>query len=234
LEQLKEQDPNLRNKMAEEEKQKLKVEEKREEKIVETPKEKLEEKKIENKIKEKSKAKEESKPKTEIKEEKDDKKETKEKSDDKEKKSEKKKDTKPKVKKTEAFVNMSSLPISTKHSIAICKFINGKKIEDAIKDLEQVVVLKKAVPMKGEIPHRKGMMSGRYPKNASLQFIKMLKSLSGNANANGLENPRISEAIANLARRPYGNFGRVKRKRTHVKIIVKEIQNKEIVKEVKK
>jgi len=122
------------------------------------------------------------------------------------------------VKKTSAFVNISSIPISTKHSIAICKFIKGKKIEGAIDDLEKVVLLKKAVPMKGEIPHRKGMMSGRYPKKAAGHFIKLLKGLSANANVNGLEAPVISEAIANLASRPYSKFGRVRRKRTHIKI----------------
>ena len=154
-------------------------------------------------------------------------------------KGEKKKpiETKPKTKKTEAFVNVLSSPISTKHSMAVCKFIKGKKIEEAISDLKKVSMLKKAVPMKGEIPHRKGMMSGRYPKKTAEHFIKILKGLSANANVNGLENPVISEAIANLASRPYSKFGRVRKKRTHVKIIVKEIINKElkekIVKEAK-
>lgn len=123
-----------------------------------------------------------------------------------------------KVKKTSAFVNISSLPISTKHSIAVCKFIKGKKIEKAIDDLEKVILLKKAVPMKGEIPHRKGMMSGRYPKKTAGHFIKLLKGLSANANVDGVENPVISEAIANLASRPYSKFGRVRKKRTHIKI----------------
>ena len=86
--------------------------------------------------------------------------------------------------------------------------------------MEQVFSLKKAVPMKGEIPHRKGkgMMSGRYPKKATEHFIKLLKALSANANTNGLENLVIVEAVANMASRPFGKFGRVRKKRTHVKI----------------
>ena len=100
-------------------------------------------------------------------------------------------ETKLKAKKTEAVVNITSLPISTKHSTFVCKFIKGKKIEDAIKDLEKVVLLKKPVPMKGEIPHRKGMMSGRYPKKTAEHFIKFLNVLSANANVNGLENTII-------------------------------------------
>jgi large subunit ribosomal protein L22 len=141
---------------------------------------------------------------------------------------------KPKKKKTEAFVNETSIPISTKHSTAICKFIKGKKIEKAISDLEKVIVKKKAVPMKGEIPHRKGMMSGRYPKKASEQFIKTLKRLKANAIVNEIENPMIVTAIANLGSRPYGKFGRVRKKRTHLKIIAKETKEKIVKKERKK
>jgi len=36
--------------------------------------------------------------------------------------------------------------------------------------------MKKAVPMKGEIPHRKGIGTGRYPVKASAFFIKLLKN----------------------------------------------------------
>jgi len=144
-----------------------------------------------------------------------------------EKKEEKKPvQTKPKVKKTEASVNETSIPVSTKHSVAICKFIKGKKIENAIADLEKVILQKKAVPMKGEIPHRKGMMSGRYPKKAGEYFVKILKRLAGNANVNEINDPVITTAIANLGSRPYGRFGRVRRKRTHVKLIAKEGREK--------
>lgn len=143
------------------------------------------------------------------------------------KKIEEKKVEKPKQKKTETVVNSHSLPISTKHSVAVCKFIKNKKIENAMADLQEVINKKIAVPMKGEIPHRKGkIMSGRYPKNAAKHFIKLLKTLTANANVNGLNNPVISEAIANIAQRPRGKAGRVKRKRTHVKIVAKEKSSK--------
>ena len=126
-------------------------------------------------------------------------------------------------KKDEAIVNGKSLPISTKYSMAICKFIKKKPIEKAIGDLEEVLKFKKAVPMKGEIPHRKGeIMSGRYPINAVKEFIRLLKNLLANSNTNGLEEPIIAQAIPNKASRPYGRFGSIKRKRTHVKIIAKE------------
>ncbi len=130
----------------------------------------------------------------------------------------------PKVKKTEVSARGVNLPISTKDAKFICKFVVKKKIGDAIRDLEQVEVGKKAVPMKGEIPHQKGkgMMSGRFPKKAAKNFIALLKSLAANANEGSLDEPIIVEAMANMAARPYGRFGRTQKKRTHVKIIAKE------------
>lgn len=143
-----------------------------------------------------------------------------------EKKVEEKKKPVKKIKKDEVVVNGKSVPISMKYSIAICKFIKHKSIEKAIKDLEEVVGLRKAVPMKGEIPHRKGkMMSGRFPKRAAASFIMLLKSLLGNANNHDLDDPVISEAIANLASRPYGRKG-MKRKRTHIIIKCKKMEKK--------
>ncbi len=130
----------------------------------------------------------------------------------------------PKVKKMEVSARGTNLPISTKYAKFVCKFIVRKRIGDAIRDLEQVEVGRKAVPMKGEIPHQKGkgMMSGRFPKKAAKNFIILLKSLAANANEGSLDEPIIVEAMANMAARPYGRFGRTQKKRTHVKIIAKE------------
>lgn len=138
-----------------------------------------------------------------------------------------KKPEKPKKKKSYAVVNSYSLPISTKQSVAISRFIKNKKIEDALNDIQKVAAGKRAVPMKGEIPHRKGkMMSGRFPIKAAGHFVKLLKSLSANANLNDLNNPVISESISNIAQRPYGKHGRVRKKRTHVKLIAREARKK--------
>jgi len=133
-----------------------------------------------------------------------------------------------KVKKTQVSARGVNLPVSTKDAKFICKFIVKKRIADAIKDLEQVEIRKKAVPMKGEIPHRKGrIMSGRFPKKGARNFIILLKSLAANANEGSLDEPIITEAIANMAARPYGRFGRTQKKRTHVKIIAKDKIKKE-------
>jgi len=135
-----------------------------------------------------------------------------------------------KPKKTKAVINGFDIPISTKHSMAICKFIKRKKVSQAISELEQVAKIRKPIPMKGEIPHRKGkMMSGRFPQKAAKQFIILLKSLSSNANYFGIEEPIITEAFANIGARPFGRRG-IRRKRTHIRIVAenktKEEKNK--------
>lgn len=151
-----------------------------------------------------------------------------------EKKQEVKKETivqKLKVKKDKAVARGDSLHISKRHGMYICSFIRGKSIDSAIENLGKVILLKKAVPFKGEIPHRKGkgMMSGRYPVSAAKIFIPMLKSLKGNAVVNGLDLSKtiISSASTHLAPRPArrgGEYG----KRAHVILEAREVNsNKE-------
>ena len=138
------------------------------------------------------------------------------------------------VKKDEAIVNGTSVPISTKDAIFICRFIKRKSIDKALADLDDVLHFKRAIPMTGEIPHRKGkgMMSGRYPINAIKEFVILLKTLKANANVNGVEEPIIVEAVPNKASRPFGRMGAIKRKRTHVKIRV--VEKNKLKKEKKK
>jgi len=136
-----------------------------------------------------------------------------------------------KIKKSEAVVNIQNAPVSTKYSMGICKFIKNKKIEKAINELGQVLVFKKAIPMEGEVGHKKSAGSsasgsGKYPQDAARYFIKLLKSLSSNAIVNGLENPVIVEAIANIGQKPRARFGRWKRKRTHLRLVAKELKIK--------
>ena len=116
------------------------------------------------------------------------------------------------------------LPISTKHSMNILRFIKGRKIDEAIEVLEKVIKYDAAVPFRGEIPHKKGIPA-RYPINASKVFIKLLKSLAANASQKGLNEARIRISgkadLASRSSRP-GRHGRRKFKRTHVLLIAEE------------
>ena len=110
-------------------------------------------------------------------------------------------------KKDHALVHGWDLPISTKQSIDVCSMIRGRTIEKALAMLGEVLLFKRAVHMnKREMPHQhgKGVMAGRFPQRATRHFIELLKTLSANANVNGLESPIIVEAFANRASEPYG------------------------------
>lgn len=133
-----------------------------------------------------------------------------------------------KVKKELAVTRSNGLMISLKHSMAIGKFIKGKRIDTAMEELRSVIALKRAVPFKGEIPHRKGaMMSGRYPVNASKAFITVLKSLRGNVLENGmaLEKTRITVCHPSFAARPMRKGG-MHGKRINLVLEAREVSDK--------
>lgn len=136
---------------------------------------------------------------------------------------EKKVEKKEIVKKDKAIVLGRSLAISKKHSMAICNMIRGKTPDRAVKMLEEVLLFKRAVPMNDrEVPHRHGdIMAGRYPGNASREFIALIKQLKANSSVNGIDNPIIFAAKADKASRPYRRGG-VRAKRTHVYLEAKD------------
>ncbi len=132
------------------------------------------------------------------------------------------------VKKEEAIAHAKNLHVSKRHGVYICQFIKNKKIDAAIRDLEEVIKLKKAVPFKGEIPHRKGkIMSGRYPIKGAKLFLPLLKGLKGNALVNGLDLDKtvINYASANFGFRPAKRTGG-KAKRTNILLKAKELEGK--------
>jgi large subunit ribosomal protein L22 len=89
------------------------------------------------------------------------------------------------------------MPISFKHAVEICAAIRGKKVEDAIKYLEDVVAMKRAVPFKKykkKVAHKRGLekwYAGRYPQKAAKYILKVLKNLEANAEYKGLEKDRL-------------------------------------------
>lgn len=143
-----------------------------------------------------------------------------------EKKTETKKEAPKITKKDEAVARGNDLHVSKKQCMYICSFIKGKSIDEAIAMLGDVIKMKRAVPFKGEIPHRSepGIMSGRYPINASKLFISILKTLKGNVLANqmDLDKSKIYFASAMWAGRP-SKRGGGRFKRANVVLKVKEV-----------
>ncbi|MBN2420883.1 50S ribosomal protein L22 [Candidatus Woesearchaeota archaeon] len=116
--------------------------------------------------------------------------------------------------------------ISFKQAMEICKHIKHRSLESARTILNSVLEMKQAIPYKAhnkDVPHRAGMMAGRYPQNASKEILKLLDSVEANANSKGLSNLYITHIIANIApaiRRGGRNAG--EGKRAHVEIVVEE------------
>ncbi|MEK6899420.1 MAG: hypothetical protein AABW79_04975 [Nanoarchaeota archaeon] len=145
-----------------------------------------------------------------------------------EKKSDVKKTKKPVVKKEFAVARSNSLHISLKHSMYVSRFIRGKTIDQAIADLNDVIAFKRAVPFKGEIPHRKGkMMSGRYPITAAKNFILVLRALKGNVLVNGMDAEKARITISNPSwdSRPMRRGG-VHAKRVNLLMEAREVEEK--------
>jgi len=132
-----------------------------------------------------------------------------------------------------ATVNAYALSISTKQSVEIASFIRNRKISQAKSLLSEVINKKRAVPFKRynrDTGHKPGKIaSGRYPEKASKEFIKLLSALEANAEYKGLDSKNlvISEVIANKGTQqlhPGRHRGRVM-KRTHIKIVAKEVED---------
>lgn len=122
-----------------------------------------------------------------------------------------------------------SLPISTKHSVEICRCIRNKPIERAKNILKDAISKKKPIPFKRfkTISHKPGKMaSGRYPVKASKEILQLVESAEANAQFKGLNvsNLIVSHICAHKASTPY-HYGRQKRrkmKRTNVEILLEE------------
>ncbi|GFO98010.1 50S ribosomal protein L22 [groundwater metagenome] len=92
------------------------------------------------------------------------------------------------------------LHISKKHAHEISSAIKGMKVNTARGFLENVTVLKQAVPYKRytrNVPHRKGMCTGRYPQKAAREFLKVLLNAENNARYKGLDPDNLKIKLVN-------------------------------------
>ena len=138
-----------------------------------------------------------------------------------------------------AKASSKNLDISTKHSVEISRNLRYKSTNYAKQLLEQVIVMKKALPYRRfvhDIGHRAGMSTGRFPQKAAKQFLHLVKSVEANAQAKGLNvaSLKITKILANKASIPHtGNRWHRGTKRTHIEIEVVEMAKKPEHKEKK-
>lgn len=124
------------------------------------------------------------------------------------------------------------LPISMKHSVEISNALRYKNTIYAKRFLEEVCVLKRAVPFHRftqDMGHKKGMAAGRFPQKAAESFLALMKSVEANAQFKGLSvsDLKIIKIVANKASIP-ATGGRRRRatKRTNLEIVVCEVKDK--------
>ena len=133
-----------------------------------------------------------------------------------------------------AIVRGIELPISTKISVEICRFVKNKELNKAKFHLERVLEKKEAVPYKrynSDVAHKPGMAAGRYPVQAAKHFIDLLNQLQANAENKGLNSDSliIYFASANQGSKVWhsGRKRRRRMKRTHIELRAKELEAKE-------
>jgi large subunit ribosomal protein L22 len=92
------------------------------------------------------------------------------------------------------------LHISRKQAHEISTAIKGMTVNTARGFLENVVLLKQAVPYKRhvrDVPHKRGMCTGRYPQKAAKEFLKVLLNAQNNARYKGLESDNLLIKLVN-------------------------------------
>jgi large subunit ribosomal protein L22 len=86
--------------------------------------------------------------------------------------------------------------ISHKYAREISHSLKGKSIESSRTYLQSVTRLEHAVPFKrfnNEVGHKSdtGVMSGRYPRKAASEFLRLLDNLESNAEYRGMDLDRL-------------------------------------------
>ena len=128
------------------------------------------------------------------------------------------------------------LPISPKDSREICRMIRGKKVDVALRMLEEVIDLKRPVPFgryNRGVAHKPGIGPGRYPKKSAAAILKVIESAKHNAEYKGLDadNMRIVVITASLGRtipgympRAHGRSTQWNHQSVNIEVILEEVE----------
>ncbi|NPA85356.1 MAG: 50S ribosomal protein L22 [Crenarchaeota archaeon] len=133
-------------------------------------------------------------------------------------------------------------PISPKEATEVARELRGKGLEDAIKYLKKVIKMEEPVPLRRynrKVAHKRGLgakakvASGRYPVKTAKYFLKLLTNVRANAEGKGLEVEKLKivhiashkgMTIKRWMPRAYGRATPEFEKRTHLEVIVMEVE----------
>jgi len=131
------------------------------------------------------------------------------------------------------------LPVSPKMSREICGMIRGMKVDVAIKVLEEVIDLKRPVPLKRfnkRVSHKPGVGPGRYPQKTAKAILGVVKDASANADYKGLdsEGMMITTISASLGQtrpgfmpRAHGRATQWNQQTVNIEVIIEEFEEVE-------
>ncbi len=127
--------------------------------------------------------------------------------------------------------------VSPKFSLEVCNEIRGKQLSKAEEYLEDVIAMKKAVPIrrynKG-VAHRRGLKkacAGRFPVKAASKILKVLRSAKANAEYKGLDTERLyirhisaqrGRILKGIRTRAFGRASASNTQTTNIEVILEE------------
>lgn len=126
-----------------------------------------------------------------------------------------------------------SLPVSVKQLREICHAIRGRSYAKAVRHLESVMKLERAIPYtrfnRGGTGHKPGVGPGRYPVKACGCVLEVLQSAKENAKQKGFNEAElvVRSAVAKQGPKTFhaGRKRGRKAKRSHVEIVVIQVKS---------
>lgn len=128
------------------------------------------------------------------------------------------------------------LPISPKFSREICGMIRGMEVTEARKTLEEVMELKRAVPLKRfnkRVSHKPGVGPGRYPQKAASAILDVLEGAVANAEYKGLDAEEMIIATISASQgrvvggympRAHGRATQWNQQMVNIEVILEEVE----------
>ncbi len=137
---------------------------------------------------------------------------------------------------TTARALLKDSDISPKHAREICRSLRGKKVENALVLLDDVISLKRAIAFRRYnklVTHKKDVGPGRFPVKAARVVKKAIEEAQHNAEYKGLDadSMRIHTISSHRGQaydfsrpRAHGRSGQWKRERVHIEVILEEVK----------
>lgn len=128
------------------------------------------------------------------------------------------------------------MPISPKFSREVCGMVRGMKVEQAVAALEEVVAVKRPVPLRRynkRVSHKQGVGPGRYPAKAAKAILEVIQSAASNAEYKGLDTSGmvVSTITASRGRvipghmpRAHGRATQWNQDTVNIEVIIEEVE----------